>query len=80
MYFSLGIGSGAGVKAAIVVSKKVSARAVDRNRVKRRARAILSGALAPLPPASYVFYAKKDAVGASFDEVKRDIMKMLARA
>ena len=78
--FSLGIAPAANVRAACVVSKKVSPRAVGRNLIKRRARAILSPLLPDLPAAHYVFYAKKEALHADFSSIKNDLSKMCERA
>ena len=78
-YFSLAVAPGPVVKAAFVVSKKVAPLAVTRNRIKRRCRAALSPLIATLAPAHYVFYAKKEAVSASFPELKNDIAKLAAR-
>ena len=79
VYFSLGIGKASRAGVACVVSKKVSLRAVDRNRVKRRTRAALTPHLARLSPASYVFHAKKEALSATSQELVRDIERLLAR-
>lgn len=78
-YFSLGIAGADRLGAACVVSKKVAARAVDRNTVKRRVRSILITELPHLSPATYVFYAKKGVVEATFADIRKDISKMLAR-
>lgn len=82
--FSLSYGtiperSGAG--AAIVVSKKVAADAVDRNCIKRRSRAILGRVLPSLnPPRVLVAVAKKGAATASFDEFTKDLENLIQRA
>ena len=66
--------------AACVVSKKVAARAVDRNRIKRRSRAILETfARSAKPAAVVVAYAKKGAADASFEETRADLESLLAR-
>lgn len=78
-YFSLSIGKAAQVGAACVISKKIAARAVDRNRVKRRCRAALLPLLPALSPARYVFYAKKEAVRAESGEIARDLQKLVER-
>ncbi len=70
--------TGAG-KAACVVSKKVSVRAVDRNTVKRRMRAALR-ALAPLPPhVSMVIAAKKAVTAVSYKELHTDLEALIGR-
>ncbi len=78
-YFSLAVARASRAGVACVVSKKVSVRAVDRNRIKRRLRATLLPHLSRLPPASYVWYAKKEAATAAYAEVARDVEKLLAR-
>lgn len=62
-----------GAKATITVSKKVSPKAVERNRVKRRARAALSPLMKQLPPGAYVFSARPPAREASFAAIREDI-------
>lgn len=66
------------VKAACVISKKTAARAADRNRIRRRCREILRSGLPLLAKGTIlVLYAKKDAVKASFSDMKADIEKLL---
>jgi ribonuclease P protein component len=65
-------------RATVTVSKKVSAKAVERNLVKRRAKAALASLLRRLPPGAYVFSARPAAREASFAELKADI-ESLAR-
>jgi len=82
-YFSLSITPFpplGGPRAACVVSKKVSARSVDRNRIERLCREILRPELARMKePTSLIFIAKRNAISASFAEIKRDILKLLER-
>src|ERR1700722_11956441 len=61
-------------KCAVVVSKKVSLRAVDRNKIKRRARSVL-GKLMPhmQKTVALVLYAKRETKDAEFAEISRDI-------
>lgn len=82
-FFSLSVAaSGSGLRWACVVSKKAAAHAVDRNRIKRRARAILRGTLrtAGDPPVALVFHAKRAAAEAGFPELKKDLEGLIARA
>ncbi len=63
---------------ACVVSKKVSPKAVVRNTVKRRMRAVLAGS--PLPHnSSLILTAKKPAADASFAEVRADIEALITK-
>lgn len=57
-HFLLKIASNNGFRAAISVSKKVSKKAVTRNRVRRRAYAALEGLRGTARPALYLFVAK----------------------
>ena len=75
-FFTLAAAPSERVCAAYVVSKRVALRAVVRNRLKRRCRAVLRGA-SRLPRASLVFVAKRGAADASFSEVRADILLLL---
>lgn len=67
--------------AAIVVSKKAAAHAVDRNRIKRRSRAIFSRFLRDIPaPVVLVAVAKRGAAEAEFDEFSKDLENLISRA
>ena len=82
-FFSLLVApiGGAHAKCAIVVSKKAAAKAVDRNKVKRRARNALAKRLPDVKkPIALVFYAKRETKGAAFSDIERDIDALLARA
>lgn len=66
---------------AFVVPKKVAPKAVDRNRLRRRARAILSRVLSDLPlPIQLVFSARKAALAADFQSLEREIKILVDRA
>ena len=83
-YFSLTIIAlphGGGPKMACVVSKKVTRRAVDRNRVQRRCREIIFPYIIRIKkPLALVLYAKREAKAASFADTTKDITVLLARA
>jgi ribonuclease P protein component len=75
-FFSLLIApiAGSHAKCATVVSKKVAAKAVDRNKIKRRIRNALAKRVPDLHKVlGLVFSAKRDAKGASAAELERDI-------
>lgn len=80
-FFSLSFGElpGRGPGAACVVSKKVAARAVERNRIKRRCRSVLGRLMHAASPV-FVLIAKKGAGEASFADVSADIESLIARA
>ncbi|HVU75465.1 MAG TPA: ribonuclease P protein component [Candidatus Paceibacterota bacterium] len=60
-------------KATITVSKKVSPKAVVRNTLKRRARAILSPLVKQFPAGAYVFSVRPQARDATFADLKADL-------
>ena len=61
-------------KCACVVSKKVSAKAVDRNKVKRRCRNVVAKRISDVSkPLALVFTAKREAKDAEFSKIERDI-------
>lgn len=63
-------------RAAVVVSKKVAARAVDRNKIKRRTYNILRSVLPSLPTGTLLIFVKKEAVAKSFQELEREISSL----
>ena len=82
-FFSLSIASSEGraLKWACVVSKKVSARAVVRNRVKRLCRSALQPLLKNRSePLALVFHAKRPAAEASFADIQRDVERLLLKS
>lgn len=75
-YFSLLVANlpGTQTKCAVVASKKVSAQAVVRNTVKRRARNAVAKHIAGVKkPLALVFYTKREAKDATFPEITDDI-------
>ncbi len=83
-YFSLTVAplpEGSGPKTACVVSKKIAARAIDRNGIQRRCREVLRSHLINIKqPFALVFHAKREAVSASLADTKKDIDLMVVRA
>ena len=67
-------------KIMIVVSKKVSKRAVDRNKMKRRVRAIMR-IVAPKPGPAGVLgvYIQKQALTTSFIDTKTQLTELTER-
>jgi len=69
-----------GPRAACVVSKKVSVRSVDRNRIERLCREILRSELARMKePTAFIFFAKRESVSASLKDIRQDIQKLFGR-
>jgi ribonuclease P protein component len=81
-FFSLSIAPhGSGIKWACVVSKKVAAKAVTRNLIKRRSRSTLTPLLKHArAPHALVFTAKRGAAEATFAELKNDLHELARRA
>jgi ribonuclease P protein component len=67
-------------KCACVVSKKTAAKAVDRNRIKRRCRNIFAKHIAGVKkPVALVFSAKRDSKSATFAELERDLDDLFSK-
>jgi ribonuclease P protein component len=67
------------VRLTVVVSTKVAKRAVVRNRIKRRARAILYQSLPGYQPGDYVVIAKSSAVKALPAELRASLVAGMSR-
>ena len=81
-FFSLLISpiSGDHAKCAVVVSKKVAMKAVDRNKIKRRVRNILSKHIPRTKNSvALVFSAKRETKGVAFAELSRDIEALFSK-
>lgn len=70
---------GAHPRFSFVVSKKVAVRAVDRNLIKRRSRAITNTHVKKLAPGAYVLSAKREAAGSAYTMMRSDIADIIAR-
>ena len=82
-FFSLSASQGVNGhrKFSCVVSKKVSARAVTRNLIKRRARAAFGKMIPQIGSAqNFVLVAKSKSLGASYQEIERDIQALFSQA
>lgn len=65
-------------KIACIVSKKAAKKAVDRNHIKRRTRAILQSLVPHIHmPVALAFYANNMSNRATFDELSKDITDLL---
>ena len=81
-YFSLRVAPliGDTAKFACVVSTKVARRAVERNRIKRRCRMVAQNLFSSEHTSqAFVFYAKREALEATYEDVKRDMTDLLSR-
>ena len=81
-YFSLSYGelpNRTSPGATCVVSSKTAARAVDRNKIKRRCRAVLSEYVKGSSRPTVVLDAKKGAVKAAYADIKKDIENLLSK-
>ncbi len=63
-------------RASIVVSRKVSPKAVVRNSLKRRFYEAIHGFLKTTPPSSFVVYPKKESIGLTTHEIKKEMEKV----
>jgi len=63
------------MRVGFTVSKKVSTKAVDRNRTKRRLRAVAADILPRYarPGVDYVLIGRKETAERSYDDLKRDL-------
>lgn len=66
-------------KFACVVSKKVSPKAVERNRIKRRCREAARAFMSDDSPRALVFVAKRTARDATSGDLTRDIESLLKK-
>lgn len=69
-HFSLRVTPADKIKVIISVSKKISKKAVVRNRIRRRVRPVLQKFIPRLKPATYLIIAKSGA-----DEVKGEALE-----
>ena len=67
-------------RAGFIASKKVSKRAVDRNRAKRLMREVFRLNKHKLKPFDIVFIARKGILGKKYSEVERDFLKLAQKA
>lgn len=61
-----------------VVSKKISSKAIERNKLKRKAFNIIN--LFPLKKGIGIFFYKKIGIKASSQEIKKDIVSLFKKA
>ena len=64
-------------KMSVIVSKKVSKKAVVRNGLKRKIYAVVEEDKDSFQEGkTYIFYVKKELISSSFSEVKNDFLKI----
>ena len=66
-------------KAAVVVSKKVAAKAVERNTLKRRMRAPLLKALNGTPGLNIVLFARKGATELDARQLEEEVVALVSK-
>ncbi len=67
-------------RAGFIASKKVSKRAVDRNRAKRLMREVFRLNKHKLKPFDIIFIARKGILGKKYSDVERDFLKLAEKA
>lgn len=74
------IGETEEVKFGFVISKKISKRAVDRNKIKRRMSEVLRKRLSDFKPGTrIIFLAKKNLLGIKTGEIEGEIDKLISK-
>lgn len=67
-------------KITVVVSTKVSKKAVDRNRIKRVIREQIRQTIDNIKPGNYAFLVKSSAMKVSAEDLRQAVMKSLKDA
>lgn len=67
-------------RAGFIASKKVSKRAVDRNRAKRLMREVFRLNKHKLKPVDIVFIARKGILGKKYGDVEKDFLSLAKKA
>ncbi len=67
-------------RAGFIASKKVSKRAVDRNRAKRLMREVFRLNKHRLKPVDIIFIARKGILGKKYQAVERDFLKLAEKS
>ncbi|MCL4385436.1 MAG: ribonuclease P protein component [Cyanobacteria bacterium] len=66
---------------AFVISSKVSSKAVERNRLRRRAHSVIERHLQEVKNGYFlVFFFKKEALKLNFEELEKEMLKSLKQA
>ena len=64
---------------AVLISRKVSPKAVDRNHLKRQILSIIHQHTQKISPADYLIIPKKSALNVPFELIETDLRKLLLR-
>ena len=75
--FSLRVTSADTAKLIISVSKKVAKKAVTRNKIKRRVRAVFRNLISDLKPGSYLIIAKSGAESLKSKELESELKSLV---
>ncbi len=67
-------------RAAFIASKKVSKRAVDRNRAKRLMREVFRLNKHRMKPVDIIFIARRGILGKKYQDVENDFLKLAEKA
>jgi ribonuclease P protein component len=78
-HFSLRYSPSEELKLIISVSKKVAKKAVDRNLIKRRVRAILRKPSPLLKPGTYLFITRSGALDIKGEALKSELEELLKK-
>jgi len=76
MYFSLKFSPGDKTQLIISVSKKISKKAVVRNTIKRRVRAVFRKIAPNLKTGTYLYIARPGSENIKGDELVRELSKL----
>lgn len=79
MYFSLRFNPSSEAKLVISVSKKVAKKAVTRNKIKRRVRAVFRNIISRLKTGTYLIVAKIGSENIKGKELENELLKLLAK-
>src|SRR5699024_248951 len=74
-----GVGRTGAVRMGMAVSRRVSVRAVERNRIKRQIRESYRHRRADLPPVDILVIAHRDASGQSASALRQDLEALWSR-
>lgn len=77
--FSLCVAPSSKLQVAVVVSKKVSKKAVIRNKNKRRVRHALKKFESTLSPAAYMLFIRKDLSKAVYEDIVNELGNLVSK-